>query len=394
MYRYRWLLCVLFLMIFPASALERPEVTFKIFQFPANMIPRIDGNDDDWAMVPDSYAIGMDQLEDTEAPGGHGTDRDPKDLDVKVKVGWVKGLNRLYFLYEASKGYWDFSRPDLHNDIFEVVVDGDVSGGPLIDIYHRDVWTQQAVGDMSKLDPRISSSDAYYAQQGAEAQNYHIFTPAEGKDWTMDWGCAQYTKDLPYANHAYNYNFKPGQSGKLILEFWITPFDYAGCEGPERAVESVLTENKLIGLSWAVIDYNDPTSNKRKFWNLSHKQTFFGNASDLVGFRLMPLEPQFRKPIDAQWSFKVVDAEQRLVAFKDTSYGQITGWKWDFGDGTSSTEQNPIHQYKDRPGREGNYTVVLTVTGPAGESHLGKVWGVHVRGSAPIAGAPPAAARP
>ncbi len=86
------------LLIFPARALERPDVTFKVFQFPANMIPRIDGNDDDWAMVPDSYAIGMDQLEDTEAPGGHGTERDPKKLDVKVKVGWVKGLNRLYFL--------------------------------------------------------------------------------------------------------------------------------------------------------------------------------------------------------------------------------------------------------------------------------------------------------
>ena len=99
-------------------------------------------------------------------------------MDVKVKVGWVKGLNRLYFLYEASKDYWDFSRPDLHNDIFEVVVDGDLSGGPLIDMHHSDVWTQQAVGDMSKLDPRISSSDAYFAQQGAHAQNYHIFTRA------------------------------------------------------------------------------------------------------------------------------------------------------------------------------------------------------------------------
>ena len=39
-----------------AFGLERPDVTFKIFQFPANMIPRIDGNTDDWAMVPDSYA--------------------------------------------------------------------------------------------------------------------------------------------------------------------------------------------------------------------------------------------------------------------------------------------------------------------------------------------------
>ena len=380
MFRYRLLLCALLLMFFPASALERPEITFKIFQFPPNMIPRIDGNDDDWAMMPDSYPIGMDQLEDTEAPGGHGTDRDPKDLDVKVKVGWVKGLDRLYFPYEAYDNYWDFSRPDLHNDILEVVVDGDLSGGPLIDMYYRDVWTPAAVGQMSALDPRISSSDAYFAQQGAHAQNYHIFTPAEGKDWTMDWGCAQYTKELPYANHAINYNFRPGQPGKLVLEFWITPFDYAGCEGPERAVESVLTENKLIGLSWAVIDYDDVNSNKRKFWNLSHKQTFFGNASDLVGFRLMPLEPQFRKAIDAQWSFKVVDMDQRIVAFKDRSQGEVTSWKWDFGDGTTSNEQSPTHQYKDKPGREGIYTVILTITGPGGSSRMAKVWDVHVRG--------------
>jgi hypothetical protein len=81
------------------------------------MIPRIDGNTEDWKIVPESYAIGMDQLVDDT-----NKDRkpDPKDLDVKVKVGWVKGLNRLYFLYEAYDNYWDFARPGLHNDIFEV----------------------------------------------------------------------------------------------------------------------------------------------------------------------------------------------------------------------------------------------------------------------------------
>jgi hypothetical protein len=380
MLRSRFLLCALFLMLFPVNALERHEVTFKIFQFPPDKIPRIDGDAEDWAIVPDSYAIGMDQLEDTLAPGGHGTDRDAKDLDVKVKVGWVKGLNRLYFLYEAYDNYWDFSRPDLHNDIFEVVVDGDLSGGPLIDIYHRDVWTKEAVGEMADLDSRISSSDAYFSYQGDQAQNYHIFTPAEGKDWAMDWGCAQYTKELPYANHAMKYNFKPGESGKLVLEFWITPFDYAGCEGPERAVETQLTENKLIGLSWAVLDYDDVNSEKHHFWNLSHKHTFFGNSSELVAFRLMPLEPQFGKPIDAQWSFKVVDIDRGIVAFKDLSGGDITSWKWDFGDGSTSMEQNPTHQYKPKPGKEGIYTVILYVTGPAGTSRMSKVWEVHVRG--------------
>ena len=63
-------------------------------------------------------------------------------------------------------------------------------------------------------------------------------------------------------------------------------------------------------------------------------------------FKLMPLEPHFRKPIEAQWSFQVVDMDRRLVAFKDLSIGKITSWKWDFGDGETSTEPNPIHTYK------------------------------------------------
>ena len=92
----RCLLCICLALLFlPAQfGLERPDVTFKIFQFPPDKIPRIDGNTDDWAIVPDSYAIGMDQLMDTEH--GHGMNHDPKNLDVKVRVGWVKGLNRLY----------------------------------------------------------------------------------------------------------------------------------------------------------------------------------------------------------------------------------------------------------------------------------------------------------
>ncbi len=50
------------------------------------------------------------------------------------------------------------------------------------------------------------------------------------------------------------------------------------------------------------------------------------------------------------------------VNFADQSTGDITGWDWDFGDGGSSTAQNPSHQYNSG----GTYTVALTVTGPGG----------------------------
>jgi hypothetical protein len=325
-------------------------------------------------MVPDDYVIGMDQFVDDSDKH---LKPDPKNLDVRIRVGWVKGLNRLYFLYEAYDDYWDFARPDLHNDTFEVVVDGDASGGPLIDKGHREFWTPEQVGAAAAApDDRISVDEAHWAIHGVHAQNYHIFTPAEGKDWCMAWTSATWIKELPWANAACAYHFKPGESGRLVLEFWITPFDYAGPEGPQRAVESVLTENKIIGLSFAIIDYDDV--NKRGnngFWNLSRHHTMYGNASELCAFKLMPLEPQFRKPIEAQWIWKVVDMDRRLVAFKDLSVGKITSWNWDFGDGGTSTEQNPIHQYK----QPGNLVVVLEVEGPDGKSRRSKVWDVQLK---------------
>ena len=47
------LLILALLALFTLSAADRPGTVFKIFQFPANMIPRVDGNADDWKMVPD-----------------------------------------------------------------------------------------------------------------------------------------------------------------------------------------------------------------------------------------------------------------------------------------------------------------------------------------------------
>ena len=62
----RFVFCVFLALLFlpPQFALERPDVTFKVFQFPPDKIPRIDGNTDDWAIVPESYATGTDIIMD------------------------------------------------------------------------------------------------------------------------------------------------------------------------------------------------------------------------------------------------------------------------------------------------------------------------------------------
>ena len=351
----------LLFVIYTTVAFTQNTRAFKIFQFPQNMIPSIDGKTDDWDIVGDEYSIGTDQLTDNRDSNTHEV-VDPKNLEVKVKAGWVKGMSRLYFLYEAYDDYWDFSLPDLHNDIFELVVDGDRSGGPFISSFH-------SINDLDKM-------ESYLSFQGVQAQNYHIYTPPEGKEWAFVWGSQAWMKRLPYANAAYNYKLMPGDSGRLILEFWITAFDYAGQEGPSRAVESELEEYKTIGLSWAIIDYDDVNkSSNNGFWTLSKERKMYGNATYLLPFRLMPLEDRFQKGIDARWSFSVININRRMVSFSDESVGTITKWKWDFGDKQSSAEQNPIHTYS----KPGSYTVILWIEGLAGKSRMSKVWEVDVK---------------
>jgi hypothetical protein len=60
------LISLLFLLIIFPSTNAQTDSTLKIFQFPADKIPRIDGNTDDWAMVPAEYIIGNSQLRDDE----------------------------------------------------------------------------------------------------------------------------------------------------------------------------------------------------------------------------------------------------------------------------------------------------------------------------------------
>ncbi|WOX55518.1 DUF3344 domain-containing protein [Methanoculleus palmolei] len=57
-----------------------------------------------------------------------------------------------------------------------------------------------------------------------------------------------------------------------------------------------------------------------------------------------------------------------VVRFTDASTGNATAWAWDFGDGETSTDQNPIHAYLTA----GTYTVTQTVTNADGSNSTAK----------------------
>ena len=54
-------------------------------------------------------------------------------------------------------------------------------------------------------------------------------------------------------------------------------------------------------------------------------------------------------------SFEFTVEGQRVI-FQDTSTGNPTRWRWDFGDGSGSSAQNPTHEYA----AAGSYVVTLT----------------------------------
>jgi PKD repeat protein len=54
--------------------------------------------------------------------------------------------------------------------------------------------------------------------------------------------------------------------------------------------------------------------------------------------------------------------------FFDFSTGNITSYEWHFGDGNTSTEENPVHVYAD----SGSFTVTLIVSGTAGSDTVTK----------------------
>ena len=64
------------------------------------------------------------------------------------------------------------------------------------------------------------------------------------------------------------------------------------------------------------------------------------------------------------------------VAFTDTSTGAPTSWTWSFGDGASSTLQNPTHAYA----AAGTYTVSLTASNAAGSSDCSRSLTVEAAG--------------
>jgi PKD repeat protein len=71
---------------------------------------------------------------------------------------------------------------------------------------------------------------------------------------------------------------------------------------------------------------------------------------------LLTIRPLYRF-CEAQFNYS---PDGSTLYFNDISIGTPTAWSWDFGDGSYSTEQNPIQSFP----KDGSYSVTLTIFNP------------------------------
>mgnify|MGYP001006320849 CR=1 FL=1 len=88
--------------------------------------------------------------------------------------------------------------------------------------------------------------------------------------------------------------------------------------------------------------------------------TATNSTSDTTDTSIIPITVNAAIPLHAEFTASPTSGTYPLtVAFTDTSEGyQIANWSWEFGDGDTSSQQNPSHIFTSN----GTYIVNLTVT--------------------------------
>ena len=166
-----------------------------------------------------------------------------------------------------------------------------------------------------------------------------------------------------------NFNQSPGVAYQYGTEgsLYSCSFDAAGNYKMEYFIAfEALPDNSgqtldpsimpTIGFDVTVIDLDDVSEGRnRAVWANTGAIDESWNNMDDVGLITLTYSDKYL--------IAVFDCSEKLkgpeedIFFTDNSGGNPTEWFWDFGDGKTSTEQNPVHRYSST----GNFSVSLTI---------------------------------
>ena len=105
-------------------------------------------------------------------------------------------------------------------------------------------------------------------------------------------------------------------------------------------------------------------------------------ADDRGGSDIATTTVTINSPPVAAFGFSVAGNTATFTDYSWDANGPVTAWQWNFGDGTTSTQRNPVHTYAG----PGNYTVTLTAYDPEGATNqASKIVSIAAPNVAPVA---------
>ncbi|HMG17000.1 MAG TPA: PKD domain-containing protein, partial [Saprospiraceae bacterium] len=139
----------------------------------------------------------------------------------------------------------------------------------------------------------------------------------------------------------------------------------------DNAPDGKIYMNSISGSRWLhVINHPERKGTacdfRKLFIHLPHYN--FSTLPNLPNFRLGPVDGSACDTLGidnipvANFNYERGEAFPSHFDFTDLSYYDPQVWKWDFGDGSTSAERYPVHDYKTT----GDYEVCLTVSNPNG----------------------------
>ena len=163
----------------------------------------------------------------------------------------------------------------------------------------------------------------------------------------------------------FTWKFTPAATGYYEVSMWWTTTSTRSSSIPVSIVHSVGTQNAIINQlqnagKWNSLGTYQFTAGTTYNVTIISQSNPTSTCADAVKFSpASPSAPTADFSANKTWGTKPF-----TVQFTDQSQGIVTAWLWNFGDGGTSTDQNPSHIYSS----PGSYTVSLMATNTAGSN--------------------------
>jgi len=280
----RWFLsiCIVFALATVARAHVPADVVHLVFQWPDSHVPVVDGNLEEYVIIPEPYIITLEDMHDVL----YDTVIDKADLELWYYPGYNVNSNKFIFAARVFDNIHERDNTDpgqcnCSDDNVGFWIDGDHAGDPY-------------VAEYGKVDG-ASEEDQKRARNSTMQHFMNSVPPVGGADVQMSNDGTWQIKP-PYTLFAWSFEGEMLGESTYSYEFNVTIWDDLDWHGPDTSTESSLDEGKIIGIQFTNSDYdgaealffNDDGSTKYDaFWVTGGPCCDSTNASD---FLLAPID--------------------------------------------------------------------------------------------------------